>query len=67
MSKRPTHPPEPRHYTNTYELIGRGISVWAVMEIRLVEIFAILLGADERKAGLVLYFDKQYTLLGFYY
>lgn len=53
--KPPSFPPEAKHYTNTYELIGRGISAWAVMELRLVQITAGLLGTNERKAGLVLY------------
>lgn len=55
MTDHPSLPPEAKRYTNTYELIGRGISTWAVMEIRLVQIASKLLGTDERKAGLVLY------------
>jgi hypothetical protein len=55
MAERPSFPPNAKHFVNTYEMIGRGITTWSVMEIRLVQIVARLLGTDERKAGLVLY------------
>jgi hypothetical protein len=38
-----------------YEEVGRGISTWAALEMRLVQIASILLGAPERKTGLILY------------
>ena len=55
MPDKPSFPPKPKHYTNTYELIGRGISTWAVMEMRLVQIASKLMGTTESKAGFVLY------------
>ena len=38
-----------------YTGVGQGISHWAHMEERLVEIAVILLGTTNRKAGLVFY------------
>jgi hypothetical protein len=44
-----------RTAVKTYEAVGRGISTWAATEMRLVQIVAKLLGADEHKTGLILY------------
>ena len=55
MVDEPPLPPEPKHFVNAYEQIGRGISIWATMEMRLVQIAARLLGATEQKTGLILY------------
>jgi hypothetical protein len=40
---------------NFYKSVGQGISHWATMEGRLVQITAILLDTSEDKAGLVMY------------
>jgi hypothetical protein len=55
MADKPSLPPKAKHYTNLSELIGRGISTWAVMEMSLVQIAGKLLGTTNAKAGLVLY------------
>jgi hypothetical protein len=60
-----------------FECVGQGITFWAGMEGRLVQVAAELLGSTEAKAGLVLYsinnfhawnsiIDELFTLDGTY-